>query len=106
MTKYDYWDECIAISFGENGITATEDQIKAVAADVQGAHENYGQAFYRPSESPLKSEVEKLKRELRDEREKVWCKDCRGTGRIIIPGPYHSGESQCSKCRGEGRHKP
>ena len=105
MSRNEYWDECIAVSFDEHGITATAEQIKNVSGDVQSAHENYGMAHYTP-ENPLIGEVSRLKRDLVKEREKVICKICKGTGEIVSYGPIHSAYSQCFKCRGEGRHSP
>lgn len=99
----DYWRECVEIALSEAGVAATPDQIKEIAWSIQGGAENIGQAFYQP-ESPLIGENENLRRELRTERDKVLCRDCNGRGRIITQGPYHSFDSQCSKCRGEGRH--
>ena len=101
----DYWFECVAVSFEEHGIVATEKQIDDVAGDIQGAHENYGMAYPTP-ENPLIGELQTLKLALYKEREKVTCKHCKGTGEEVIHGPSHSSYSQCFKCRGEGRHAP
>lgn len=100
----DYWKECITEAFEDAGIDATEDQIGTVAFWVEGAHDNYSMAHghdYIPN--PLVSENEDLKRELKKERDKVFCKECNGKGRIFQQGPYHSSDSECGKCRGEGR---
>lgn len=53
-----YWIECLESSFDEHGIEATDEQIKSVAYDVQGAHENYGMAFYSPPASDRISAIE------------------------------------------------
>jgi hypothetical protein len=103
----DYWRECVEIALSEAGVTATPEQIKEIAWGVQGGAENIGQAFYTPSASDRYSgEIDRLKRELRAERDKVICETCKGRGRLISYGPYHSSDSQCYKCSGEGRHKP
>ena len=40
----EYWKECIEEAFSENGIVATDEQIKSVVDWVEGAHENIGMA--------------------------------------------------------------
>lgn len=62
-------------------------------------------AFYQP-ESPIIGELADAKRALRAEQEKVICRVCNGHGRITSQGPYHSSNSQCHKCNGDGKHKP
>lgn len=99
----DYWTECIEIAFDENGITATPAQIEATAGDVEGCHDNYGLAFYTPSHDPREDEIERLRKELQAERNKVICTECNGRGRIITQGPHHSSNSECWECRGDGR---
>ena len=101
MSRYEYWDECVAVSFEDNGITATREQIEAVAADVASAHENYGMAFYQP-ENPLVEELSRTKRELQKERDKEVCPDCRGRGRLVYNSGDRSVDTQCDKCSGEG----
>ena len=102
-----YWRECVEIALNDVGITATPEQIQEIAWSVQGGHENIGMAFYSPPAGEhLTTEIERLRRELREERDKIACNTCGGRGRIITQGPYHSSDSQCYKCHGEGRHKP
>lgn len=103
--KRDYWEECLASSFNEHAITATNEQIKAVAADIEICRDNIGLAFPTP-ENPLISEVKTLKLKLKNEHEKVICRECNGYGRIITRGGTFESNSECPKCRGEGRHKP
>ena len=59
----DYWRECVAESFEDAGLVATDDQIDTVTSWVEGAHENYGLATgsdFIPD--PRDSEIEKLKK--------------------------------------------
>ena len=42
----EYWVECIETAFEEAGIKATKEQIRMVASDVEGSHENYGMAVW------------------------------------------------------------
>ncbi len=103
-SEKDYWLECIDCAFDEAGIDATEEQKQHVADSVRVSHENYGMAFYSPPAGEhYRSEIDRLNRELKKERDKRHCRECDGRGRIITPGPYHSSDSQCWQCHGEGR---
>jgi hypothetical protein len=101
----NYWEECLAESLDEHGVTATKEQLALIAKDVAGAHECYGMSFHQP-ENPLVRELDVTRAALKREQEKVGCKVCKGSGRIISHGPYHSSNSQCDKCHGEGKHQP
>ncbi|MGO9474524.1 MAG: hypothetical protein ACLPWS_14175 [Rhodomicrobium sp.] len=101
----DYWLECIKVASDECGAALTEEQTNHIADTVRVSHDNYGMAFHQP-ESPYPGEIDCLTRELKQERSKVTCLECNGSGRIITLGPYHSGNSQCWKCRGEGKVLP
>lgn len=106
-SRRDYWVECVECAFEEAGIMATKEQIESVAGDVEVSHDNIGLCFPSPSgPSQAQLDLEKTKRELADERDKVACGQCGGRGRIITLGPHHSSDSECWKCRGEGRHAP
>ena len=59
MPHTDYWEECLASSFDEHGVSVTAEQLKSIAEDVQGGHENYGMAFYSPPASDRLNEVER-----------------------------------------------
>ncbi|MFA4826581.1 MAG: hypothetical protein WC593_15640 [Methanoregula sp.] len=101
----DYWEECLAESFEEHGVVVTPEQLTSITKDVAGAFENYGMAYPTP-ENPLKSELSDLKRELKKEREKVVCPECKGSGQDISYGPSYTAISDCSKCKGEGKVSP
>jgi len=58
-SKTDYYAEGLSESFDENGITATPEQIKAVASDVALYVENQGMAFYSPPASDRYNEIER-----------------------------------------------
>ena len=103
----DYWKECISEAFDDAKLSATDDQIGTVASWAEGAHDNYSMAHGHDCiPNPLIEENERLKHKLRNERYKILCPDCRGSGSITIQGPCHSGTSECSRCRGEGRYLP
>jgi hypothetical protein len=103
--RRNYWVECLQGAFDEHGIVATDEQIKLVAADVEGSHENIGMAFHQP-ESPYLSEIKKLKADLEVERRKIGCLTCRNTGQEVINFGAMQSISRCPKCRGEGKHLP
>lgn len=101
----NYWEECISIAAEECGLDITKEQIEFIAGSVESGHENYGMAYGSYCiPNPLQIENDKLKTELKKEKDKVICSECKGTGRIISVGPVHSCESECFKCRGKGRH--
>lgn len=56
----EYWIECLSQSLEEHGVSATREQIAAIAKDVEGAHECHGQAFYQP-ENPMIDQVRQIK---------------------------------------------
>ncbi|MCE0464861.1 hypothetical protein [Pseudomonas uvaldensis] len=105
-SRADYYAEGLSESFDEHGITATPEQIRAVAADVVVWSENISQAFYIPVEDPRDNEVSNLRKLLQRERGKVVCRECKGSGSYVSHGPYHSATGACHKCNGEGRHDP
>lgn len=103
----NYWEECVASSFDEHGVTVTTDKLAAIARDIELAHEMYGEAHgHYAIPNPLKRENDELSRKLKEERAKVVCRACTGRGRISIQGPYHSSDSECEMCRGEGKVQP
>lgn len=55
----DFWVECASEALDMAGVTATDEQIKEIAATVQGAHENYGMAFYSPPSSDRLSSIDR-----------------------------------------------
>lgn len=100
----DYWAECIKEAFEDASIKANEDQIDIVTQWVEGAHENYGMAHgHHCISNPKDEELRETKRQLEIEKSKVVCPECKGSGREFYHGPCHSAESQCWKCRGEGK---
>lgn len=103
MSNLDLWKELIAESLDEHGVTATAEQIALIASDAAGISESIGEHSFHPAD-PMIRELADSKAALKREQDKVACSPCKGTGRIYTPGPYHGSDSQCWKCRGEGRH--
>ena len=100
----DYWRECIVEAFDDAGIVATGQQIDCVAGWVEGAHENHGLATGRECiPNPLVEKIDKLERELRQEKALSVCPVCKGRGRLVSYGPAHSAESDCHRCHGRGK---
>lgn len=102
-----YWYEVIEEAFCEEKIIATPEQIDSIAGFAECAHENYGMAFYQPSgPSQVQIDLDAMRKELSDERRKIHCEECNGTGTTHTYGGTFMSTSQCYKCRGEGRHAP
>lgn len=108
----DYWREAVESSLEEAGVTATAEQIEAVARDMEAGHEQYDMAYGGQAEASKNwnsiqdSTIEALRCELRDERDKQTCKTCRGTGysTIRVRGRLcHDADFECHKCHGNGR---
>lgn len=105
MTRRDYWAECIATATEECGLTLTNEQLQYLVDSVDGADENRDQAFPVPSGSH-RSEVDELRRQLKREKEKVFCPSCAGKGYVTEFGGSLQSTSSCSRCHGEGRVNP
>lgn len=58
MSSNDYWKETLAIAAEEAGIALTDEQLDCLAGAAEGAHENYGMAFYSPPASDRISDIE------------------------------------------------
>lgn len=105
----NYWYETVQAALEEVGKLAdfTDEQIKDMASVIEGSHENYGMCHDHDCiPNPTIAENTELKQRLKLEQSLVHCRECNGKGRIITNGPYHSSDSQCWKCNGEGKHLP
>lgn len=58
-TTLDFWKECISDSAEYCGLKLTDDQLICLAQGAEGAHENYGLAFYSPPASDRYNEIER-----------------------------------------------
>lgn len=102
----DYWKETIKEAFEDAKIQATEEQIITVTNWVEGAHDNYGMSHGHDCiPNPQTLEIEKLTEELKRERNKIQCPECKGWGSITDSwgSSGRSSTSQCFKCHGEGK---
>lgn len=99
----DYWKECISTALDDVELKTTQSQIEDIAESVEGAFENYGMAHgYDQISSPSETEADRLRKELKEEKDKITCKSCNGRGHDVSYGVQY--ESECSNCKGEGRH--
>jgi len=103
----DYWEECISEAFEDAGLSATKEQIDIVTSWVEGSHDNYSMAHGHDCiPNPLATENEQLKIDLKKEKDKITCPDCKGNGYTVSYGGTFMAESRCSACQGEGRRLP
>ena len=104
MKPSDYWLECLSQAADEAGIVLDSNALGVLAKAAEDGHEHYSMAFYSPSSSEIyQPRIDKLERDLKAEREKVFCKTCSGTGRLIESFGTRSSDSQCYKCQGDGK---
>ena len=102
-----YWIDCVSEAFVDAGISATEEQVKAVANDVCLASEMHSEVTGEINiPNPLIEENKKLEKLLKDEKSKISCKSCMGRGITHSYGPSYMSTSQCSKCHGDGKASP
>lgn len=103
----NYWIEAVECALDDVGITATDEQIISIAASMETNHECYGMAFGHDCiPNPVVLEKEKLEKDLKYEKEKRPCPECKGKGTITTYGGTFQSTSQCDVCRGEGKAHP
>lgn len=59
MTAKDYWAECLSNAADECGVKFTPEQLSYLAEACDGAHDNYGMAFYSPPSTDRIREIER-----------------------------------------------
>jgi hypothetical protein len=102
-----YWEEVVSIALEDAGIKATQAQIESIAGAVEVSHDNYGMAHGHDCiPNPATTELDSIKKKLAEERSKVACKECGGTGFYVHHFLNRTSSGQCGKCRGEGKHLP
>jgi RecJ-like exonuclease len=103
MTDVEYWEETIGAIFDKYKIICAVELISAVAEDVCGAASVFGESTVgNIGVSSDVTEVNRLKILLEEEKLKIMCPICGGTGREILGGLVPA-NSQCSRCNGTGR---
>ncbi len=59
MKPIDFWKECISEAADSCTVALTPEQLTTIAETVEGAHDNYGLAFYSPPSSDRFAEIER-----------------------------------------------
>jgi DnaJ-class molecular chaperone len=102
VSRANYWCESLSESFSEHGITASQEQIAAVARDIEHIRDGESLAFHTP-ENPMIERNKELEKKLKREQSARFCKACAGSGRDRhMAGPWFV-DTECSDCRGAGR---
>ena len=109
MGDMDYWKECVIAGLEEADLSATEDQVEALADSVRGGYENYGMAhgydvISRGSDSPEKKELDELRQWIA--KKETWeaitdpCPVCITKGWVLDGWGRNT---TCPNCDGKGR---
>ena len=110
MTPTQYYEECVSEAAEECGAALTSEQITYIAEAVEGAAGGISQAFgWDVASANRSTEIERERqagwRAAQEEREKITCRACRGSGELReAVGTAHASISSCWKCGGQGRH--
>lgn len=102
-----YWRASLENILDEIGIVLTAGQFEELVESCDSAASMQWEATggeHIPN--PIELEAKRLTKELEHERSLVHCKECAGSGRIITYGPHHGSDTECWKCRGQGKHLP
>lgn len=84
----------------------TGEEITRIASDLASSAECVDMAFPQP-DAPLLNELKRLEMALSEERSKVICRVCNGSGSVTTKvGPLYTATSDCHKCHGVGRVLP
>jgi hypothetical protein len=100
-----YWEICVEESLGEHGVTASREQIAAIAKDMESARGMEGEACgYYNIPNPERAEIKYLEAALKKERGLIFCRACNGTGRLRYNAGPWGVDTQCDTCQGNGKH--
>jgi DnaJ-class molecular chaperone len=100
MSDNTYWEDSLSEIFDGAGITFTPEQLKLVAIDVRTSADMEQEISGGSCASnPLEDENRQLKKALDEEKSKIRCNKCGGTGDC----PIYGKRGTCSFCKGEGR---
>lgn len=107
----DYWRETVECALEDAGIKVTNDQLKALVGDIEVAHENYGMMHgHDVASANLKADerdkLDKAKKALMYEEEKVPCPECEGKRAPTFNGQWEAARYQCWKCDRTGKIHP
>lgn len=102
-----YWEECMSEALYEAEVNFTPEQLAIVVDYAIRGHEMYDEYTGRYLiPNPETERANRAEKALQQEQRKIFCCQCNGRGRIYTQGPYHGSDSECWKCRGEGKHLP
>lgn len=103
-----YWRDAVIAVLEEIGASIPDaEKLDAAAEVLESYRDNYGMAHGHDCiPDPRDMEIKTLRKSLDTERGKITCSECKGTGWLFRGDSVRSSESQCWKCRGEGRHLP
>ncbi len=107
MTREEYAAECLSNSLADAGLDGAVpvSKLSEVANSFKMGLDMESEAFGDLAiPDPRNEEIKNLRKNLEREKNKVHCETCNGAGRVTSYGPSHSSDSECWKCRGEGRH--
>jgi len=107
MADLNYWKEAVDNALADAGVEATIEQRNTMASYLvifADQEREFSGEYNIPN--PLTQEVKQLRAALKNEQEKVGCKECRGRGYFVENYGTRSSETTCSRCNGEGKHLP
>ncbi len=108
----EYWSEVISEALCEIGKfdLVTSDEIVSLGKYLASSADTHQAFGYDVAGANLAGETQRkednLRKELRRERDKVTCRECRGLGRLNYNAGPWAVDTECDKCRGAGRHDP
>ena len=83
MERSDYWDEAVSAALEDAGVVVSAAQHAVIADAIRISHEHHRLAFPVPP-GTAGARIAELEQQLQQERSKVTCEACRGTGRTHV----------------------
>ncbi len=102
MLTTEYWNEAATMALEEANLSASAEQLKIISENLAIAAQQQSMAF-GDFDAPRDNELEKVKHELKIEKEKRVCFQCCGHGVIVSNDGVRTSHSSCFKCKGVGR---
>ncbi len=111
MASREYWRIFVEETIPEMGVTLTDGQREEILDAIIGHADMECEATGLSVASAnryadIQRETDAVKMELKFEKEKTACKQCRGTGDDITYGGSWRSISTCYACRGTGKVHP
>lgn len=107
MTHLEYWTEAVKDSLTTHGIDAGG-LAESIAHDMAISYEQYSTAFgydvaVGNAIADKDRQIEILRTQLLEERQKRFCKSCSGTGYTTSSSGYRTSIGPCVNCHGTGK---